>query len=88
MVSDTFERLFGRLVEVFKRYQDVPRTPKDIAELGAARWDLELVRKAIARERARIFFRHASRSVIPRKTAVSDDELARLRVFGIGCTGG
>ncbi len=88
MVTDRFERLFRRMVAVFKRHQDVPRSPANIAELGAARWDLELARKAIAEERERITARVAVRSVMPRKVALSDDELARLRVSGIGSVSG
>ena len=88
MLTDTFERVFRLLVAAFKRHQDVPQTLTNIAELGAARWDLELVRKAIAEERERIALQPASRSVIPRKTALSDDELARLRVVGMGSVGG
>ena len=82
MITDRFERLFRRLVGVFKHYHDVPRSPANVAGLAAARWDLELAREAIAEERGRITV--GVRSVMPRKVALSDDELARLRVSGIG----
>lgn len=87
MLSDTFEQLFKRLVVAFKRHQDVSRTTDNIAELGAARWDLELARAGMAKERARLADQAVSRSVLPRQTAVSDDDLARLRVFGVGYVG-
>lgn len=88
VLSHTFERLFKRLVVAFKRHQVVARTTDSIAELGAARWDLELARASIAKERVRLVDQVVSRSVVPRQTAVSDDDLARLRVFGVGCVGG
>ena len=88
VTSDTFERLFRRLLGVFGRYHDTPRSPKQVAELGAARWDLELARNAIAAERDRITHRAPVPSVTPRKVALSDDAMARLRVAGIGSSGG
>jgi hypothetical protein len=45
MLTDVFERLFGHLVGAFLHYQDVPRTPDTVAELGASRWDLDSLAK-------------------------------------------
>ena len=89
MLTDRFERLFRRLVGVFRQYHDADRSPAHVAKLAAARWDLELAREAIAEERERITVRVAFRSGRARKVALSDDELAlaRLRVSGIGSSG-
>jgi hypothetical protein len=84
MISEKFDRLFTRLVDVFKRYHEAPRSPAQVAELGAARWDLELARKAIAEERQRVIAYYEPLPPIPRQVAMSDDELARLRVAGLG----
>jgi hypothetical protein len=86
MLTEVFERLFRHLVGAFLHYRDVPRTPDTIAELGASRWDLELARKAIAVEGDRITARPSRPVVAPRQTAMSDDDLARLRVLGDGFT--
>ena len=88
MITTRFERLFGRLVSSFKHHQDVPRAPDKVPDLGAARWDLELARSAIAQERERIADQAAARAEIPRQAAISDDDLARLRAFGAGYLSG
>ena len=89
MLTDRFERLFRRLVGRFRHYHDADRSPANVVELAAARWDLELARKAIAAERARITVQGAVRPGKARKVALSGDELAlaRLRVSGIGSSG-
>ena len=84
MISKRFDWLFTRLVDKFKRYHDAPRSPAQVAELGSARWDLELARMAIAEERQRVMAYNETTPPIPRQVAMSDDELARLRVAGLG----
>ncbi len=86
MISERFNRLFDRLVVAFTHHQDVPRRPGNVPELGAARWDLELARAAIARERERMAGQ--TRPRIPRQTAASDGDIARLRAFGAGYVSG
>ena len=87
MLTEKFDRLFSRLVTSFKRYQDVPRSPDTVAAIGSARIDLDLARGAIAIERRGIVGRRNVRSA-PRQTAVSEDDLARLRAFGTGFVSG
>ncbi|MFV1999864.1 MAG: hypothetical protein ACC654_05800 [Acidimicrobiia bacterium] len=86
MVTATFDQLFSRLVRTFKRYQDVPRYPDNVVAIASARRNLDIAREEIAIERADIVDRRVSRAV-PRRTAVSDADLARLRVFGSGFVG-
>jgi len=86
MLTETFNRLFSRLVTTFKRHQDVPRTPESVAVLAFARRDLDIARSAIAKERDVILGSQASQKV-PRRTSVSDDDIARLRVLAGGFTG-
>ena len=90
MITATFERLFGRLVGAFKQHEDVPRVPDNVRNLGAARWELELARAAIAQERERMADQAAARADLPRprQAAVSDRDLARLRAFGAGYISG
>ncbi|NOX23470.1 MAG: hypothetical protein GXP36_10310 [Actinobacteria bacterium] len=83
MVSERFERLFGRLVVAFKQHQDVPRTTANVVELGAARWVLEAARTEIAAERVRMAPHPLHRRNV-RKVNVSENDLARLQVFGVG----
>jgi hypothetical protein len=87
MLTRRFNRLFSRLVTSFERHQDAPRTPDNVVALSSARRDLDLARDAIAIERQRITSACDRRSVTPR-TAVSNDDLARLRVLGTGFVGG
>jgi hypothetical protein len=87
VLTNDFERLFRRLVGAFLHYLDVPRTPDNVAELGASRWDLELAREAIALARGRIKTQPSSPPVSPRHTAISADDVALLRVLGDGLTG-
>jgi hypothetical protein len=85
--TQNFNRLFSRLVTSFKRYQEVPRYPDTVAAIGSARIDLDLVRNAIAVERDRIVGERSPGNV-PQRTAVSKDDLARLRAFGTGFVSG
>ena len=83
MVSKAFDQAFRRLIGAFKRYQDVPRSPDNVPAIGAARWNLETARVSITRERRSVESgRHAATQPL-RKTAVSDDDLARLNVKAI-----
>ena len=84
VLTAAFDRLFERLVRVFVHYHDVHRSPSNVPEIADARWDLELARAAIAVERDVITSRGATGSFMPRKVALSDDEVAELRVAGIG----
>ena len=87
MLTEKFDRLFLRLVASFKRYQEVHRSPDTVVAIGSARTALDLARADIAVERKRII---GDRSVlgVSRQTAVSEDDLARLRVFGTGFVSG
>ena len=87
VLTQRFDRLFFRLVTSFKRYQQVPRSPGDVAAIGSARIDLDSVRNAIANERGYAIGDRGPRDA-PRQTAVSDDDLARLRAFGTGFVSG
>jgi len=51
MLSERFERLFGRLLVAFVRYDDTPRDPENVNALGTARTDLENLRRQISSER-------------------------------------
>ena len=82
MLSTAFDRLFARLVAAFTAYQSAPRDPERVVELGAAHWDLYLVRGAIARERDRMGPERPQLSTP--QIAVSEDDLARLRVGVFG----
>ena len=84
VLTAAFDRLFERLVRVFVHYHEVHRSPSNVPEIADARWDLELARAAIAVEREAIANRGATGSLMPRKVALSDDEVAELRVAGIG----
>jgi len=83
MITERFSRLFSRLLTRWVRYQDAPRDPAQVAELAAARNELDEIRTEIATERSRV-------SSAPRVTkdfsrvAVSDADLRRLRVSAIG----
>ncbi|VAW04441.1 hypothetical protein MNBD_ACTINO01-1331 [hydrothermal vent metagenome] len=87
MLTRTFNRLFSRLVTSFERYQDVPRSPQNVIELASARHELDLARSAIAVERHIIMSGGGHREPV-RRTAVSQDNLARLRVLGTGFVSG
>ncbi len=71
-------------MSAFTRYHDVPRSPHNIAKLGAARWELEGTRKTMATERRRVVAQRPSPPTSNRRVALSDSELARLRVLGTG----
>ena len=81
MLNRGFDQAFRRLVGAFKRYQDVPRSTENVAEIGAARWRLEKARNSMAAHRAYISSQRPPAPIL--KIAISDDELARLKVNAI-----
>ena len=85
MLTDRFSRLFGRLVTRWIRYQDAPRDPNRVTELAAARMALDDARKDIADERTIIT--NETPIVEPRRVAVSDLGLHKLKLAGIGLDG-
>ena len=81
MLTRRFERLFRRLVSTFIAYDNAPRTPYRVAELAAARTQLDQIRSDIAAERSVMERRQQANAF--RKTAVSDHDLAVLRIQGM-----
>ncbi|MEN8237875.1 MAG: hypothetical protein ABFR53_01610 [Actinomycetota bacterium] len=84
MFPRSFDRAYRRLVTAFKRHGDTARSPEAISVLGAARWELELARTHMAAERRALSPMPKSDVGVLRRTSISPDELARLRVFGSG----
>jgi hypothetical protein len=83
MMSESFDAAYRRLVSAFGRYHDAPRSPDSIPQLGAARWDLHKARNAMSVERRRVAKPQWPTNRFSR-TAVSPDDLAKLRVRGLG----
>jgi hypothetical protein len=83
MISDRFTRLFDRLLARWTVYQDAPRDPARVTELAAARARLDDVRRDIATERTFVMAGASPRVEAPR-VAISESDLSRLRVAGIG----
>ena len=83
MLTERFSRLFSKLLARWTRYQDAPRDPSRVTELAADRIALDEVRGEIALERARLAEPVGAPAVASR-VAVSDSDLSRLRVAGIG----
>ncbi|MEA2002657.1 MAG: hypothetical protein U9N84_12355 [Actinomycetota bacterium] len=86
MITERFSRLFGRLLTRWAHYQDAPRNPALVTDLAAARIALDEVRADIAVERASITSQipaHRDSS----RVAVSEEDLDRLRVAGLGLVG-
>lgn len=79
MLTERFEDLFRSLVRAFTRYHDAPRTPDQVTELAAARAHLDDVRNEVAAERD-LMLRRGPRAKHVRRTSVTEDELARIRV--------
>jgi len=50
-----FDKLFGKLVNRWERYDDAPRTPDRVTELAAARADLDDARAETADARERLY---------------------------------
>ena len=84
MITRRFDRAFGRLLAAFTYHQDVPRNSANVLELGAARWELEIARNAMAVERRAVTDHHTVTTSWLRRSSVSEDDMARLRVFGSG----
>lgn len=83
MLTERFNTLWRRLIERWLTYQQTPRSPELVTELAAARIALDEARTDIAGERGRIEMSH--RSVVePPRVAVSEGDLGKLRVAGIG----
>ncbi len=80
MLSARFNERFRILVARWIEWRDAPRDPERVPELATARFALEDARSAVAVERERI----VSPPRNDRRTSISDDDLARLRVFGAG----
>lgn len=83
MIMGAFDRAYRRLVRAFKRHQDVPRSPDDVAMIGDARWELHLARNAVAVERDQVLAMRRNQAIAVRKMDVSEDDLARLRVAAV-----
>lgn len=82
-----FTAALGRLLKSWGRYQEAPRHPERIPELGAARADLEDARTDAAEARASYhpnWRREDAPETPPRKTSASDEEIAVLRLRGDG----
>lgn len=82
-ITSSFESAYRRLVRAFKRYEDVPRSPDDIATIGDARWQLQLARNTMAAERRDVTLSRRESGLTFRKVDVSEDDLARLQVASI-----
>lgn len=83
MLTSRFNSLWNLLVGRWFAYQDAPRTPDDVVELASARAALDDVRSEIAEERGIIASASRPLATVSR-VAVSDEDLARLRVAGVG----
>jgi len=83
MITTAFEKAYARLVGAFKRHQDVPRSPDDVAVIGYARWELHLARNAMGDARDDIFAAHHRRTTAASKIDMSEEDLARLQVAAI-----
>lgn len=83
MITDRFSRLFDRLLTRWAAYQDAPRDPARVTELASARARLDDVRRDISTERTLVMAGASPRVEAPR-VAISESDLSRLRVAGIG----
>lgn len=81
MLSRWFEDLFVLLCSARRDYDDAPRNPETVPELGAARCRLDDARELIHRERVRLTAAH--RAPAPRPRPPNDHDAARLRVQGM-----
>ena len=79
---DAFRRLMGS----WTSYQDTPRDPQGIRELGAARADLEDARSEAdaARKEHHPDWQRKDAPSRAKRTSVSDQDLAKLRLEGDG----
>ncbi len=84
MVHTVFDRLFGKLLGRWHRYQDAPREPERVTDLASARAELDDTRAEIAEARAR--YHPEARPASPEsasRTALNPEEYALLRLRGI-----
>ncbi|MDF1596230.1 MAG: hypothetical protein P1T08_09040 [Acidimicrobiia bacterium] len=75
-----FVNAFSNLVGRWAVYQDAPRDPGSVVELAHARIALDIARLAAADARDGWDNRSQGPVRPPKRTSVSDDDLARLRV--------
>lgn len=80
----SFDRLFATLIVRWKRYQDAPRDPNDLAELCRSRRELDVARAAIAEARDQLIGAIGPHPIgrAPHRIAVDPDLYQRLRVQG------
>ena len=83
MLTERFSQLWSLLVTRWTAYQDAPRTADEVVQLAAARIALDDVRSEIRVERHKIAAETRPNTPSPR-VAVSAEDLARLRVAGVG----
>ena len=84
MLSETFERLFRRLLIAFVRYDDTPRGPDNVNGLGVARTELENLRRQIANEREMVL--GLGRSTTREDHWRAEEAIARDQLFTIAHT--
>ncbi len=82
MLTARFESLFRRLVSVFLRYDDIPRSSETVVEIALARAVLEDARLAMASERD-LVARRSPQTGRVRYTALSSGNQAILNVQGM-----
>ena len=82
MLTARFESLFRRLVSVFLRYDDIPRSSETVVEIAQARVVLDDARVAMAFERD-FLGRRSARTSRVRYTALSTANQAILNVQGM-----
>jgi hypothetical protein len=75
-----FVKSFSNLAGRWAVYQDAPRDPGSVVELARARIALDIARLAVADAREGWDNRPQGPARSPKRTSVSDDDLARLRV--------
>ncbi len=80
MLTERFEQLWPRLTGRWVTYQDAPRDPVRVPELAEAREALDDARSAIRMERLRIRDEVRTPTQAGSRIAVSEDDIARLRV--------
>ncbi len=83
MLTQTFNRLFHTLVARWKTYQEAPRDPERVAELAAARADLDDARSAIAAARGRFAPQPAPEGRYVWRSAVDADTFRLLKLRGV-----
>ncbi len=87
MITDSFERAWRRLVPAFAAYHDVRRNPENLDSLVEARFELEDARAEARRSRQLVTAASPAADHPVSRADVSQDDRARLGVFGIGTVG-